>query len=143
MSELSEIETAQFGIVELTGHKVVAGQIQKSEMLGKPMLRVDVPATSAFPGFTQFYGEGSIYCVTFTSQEVANRVAEQNKTNPISVYTPTLVTPEQLEEANEQLEEAKQQYETRLDALRRSLPPGDPRSIEDEEDDEEPDEGED
>lgn len=42
-------EIQQWGIVvELMGHKVVAGLIQKSELLGKPMLRVDVPATSTF-----------------------------------------------------------------------------------------------
>jgi arylsulfatase A-like enzyme len=111
---------SQFGIVELMGHKVVAGAISKDEMLGKPMLRVDVPATSAFPAFSQFYGEAAIYCVTFTSEEVANRVAEQNKTNPISVYTPSLVT-------QEQLEEVKDAYNARLDALRRQLPAGDPR----------------
>jgi hypothetical protein len=121
---MSEQTNTQFGIVELMGHKVVAGAISKDEMLGKPMLRVDVPATSAFPGFTQFYGEAAIYCVTFTSEEVANRVAEQNKTNPVSVYTPTLVTAEQLQEA-------KDAYNARLDALRRQLPAGDPRLDED------------
>lgn len=128
---MSENNT-QWGIVELMGHKVVAGAISKDEMLGKPMLRVDVPATSAFPGFTQFYGEAAIYCVTFTSEEVANRVAEQNKTNPVSVYTPMLVT-------QEQLEEAKAAYNARLDALRRQLPAGDPRS----DVDEGPDDGDD
>jgi hypothetical protein len=119
---------SQWGIVELMGHKVVAGAISKDEMLGKPMLRVDVPATSAFPSFTQFYGEAAIYCVTFTSEEVATRVAEQNKTNPVSVYTPSLVTAEQLQEA-------KDAYNARLDALRRQLPAG--------HDDERDDEGDD
>lgn len=48
-----EPEVQQFGIVELMRHKVVAGRIEKSELLGKPMLRVDIPATSAYPAFTQ------------------------------------------------------------------------------------------
>jgi len=65
----------QYAIVELMGHKVVAGLVSKSEMLGKPMLRVDVPATSAYPEFTQFYGETAIYCVTFVSEEVAQLTA--------------------------------------------------------------------
>jgi hypothetical protein len=128
MSETPVIESAQWGIVELMGHKVVSGQISKSEMLGKPMLRVDVPPTSTFPGFTQFYGEGAIYCVTFTSEEVAVRVAEQNKVNPVSVYTPTLVTPDQLEEF-------KKQYEERLSSLRRRLTDGDTPDQEDPDDD--------
>jgi hypothetical protein len=89
----------QWAIVELMGHKVVAGMVAKSEMLGKPMLRVDVPATSAFPEFTQFYGETSIYCVTFVSEDVARLTAEQSKVNPVSVYVPDLISRSQYEKA--------------------------------------------
>ncbi len=96
-------DEAQWAIVELMGHKVVAGKIQKSEMLGKPLLRVDVPETSAFPAFTQFYGEAAIYCVTFVSEEVANLTAEANQTNPVSVYVPDLIPPEKHREIVESL----------------------------------------
>lgn len=98
-------EIKQWGIVELMGHKVVAGLIQKSELLGKPMLRVDVQATSTFSEFTQFYGEAAIYCVTFTSQEVARRTAEQCQVNPVSVYVPDLVSSEKYEELRRQATE--------------------------------------
>ena len=84
-----------WAIVELMGHKVVAGLIQKNEMLGKPLLRVDVPATSVFSEFTQFYGEAAIYCITFVSEEVARLTAERAKVNPISIYVPELITKEQ------------------------------------------------
>jgi hypothetical protein len=114
MSKQLETETAQWGIVELMGHKVVAGQIQKSEMLGKPMLRVDVPGIDAQPGFTQFYGEAAIYCVTFTSEDVARRTAEQCRVNPISVFVPDLVT-------KDQLENLRLQYEEKNSALRHRL----------------------
>lgn len=50
---MSTEETKTWGIVELMGHKVVAGLISKSEMLGKPLLRVDVPATEGYSEFTQ------------------------------------------------------------------------------------------
>ena len=93
----------QYGIVELMGNKVVAGEISKSEMLGKPMLRIDIPATSAYPAFTQFYGESAIYCITFVSEEVVKRVAEDSKVNPVSVYCPSLVTVEQLDELKERM----------------------------------------
>jgi len=73
------------------GHKVVAGMISKSEMLGKPMLRVDVPKTSTYGEYTQFYGETAIYCVTFVSEAVARLTAEQAKVNPVSVYVPDLI----------------------------------------------------
>lgn len=85
-------ESGQWGIVELMGHKVVAGFMQKSEMLGKPLLRVDVPASGDYPAFTQLYGEAAIYCVTFVSEEVARRAAASYRVNPVSVYVPDLIT---------------------------------------------------
>jgi len=111
MNNVSD-EIRNWAVVELMGHKVVAGLISKSEMLGKPLLRVDVPATSAYGEFTQFYGESAIYCVTFVSEEVARRTAEANKTNPVSVYVPDLITRENHEEMiglyKEKLEQLRQ-----------------------------------
>lgn len=119
------IETGQYAIVELMGHKVVAGLVTKSEMLGKPMLRVDVPATSAFGEFTQLYGESAIYCVTFVSEEVARLTAEQNKVNPVSVYVPELVT-------RQRHEEVIQRYDEQIERLKRGLPAGPQRDPQDE-----------
>jgi hypothetical protein len=106
-----------WGIVELMGHKVVAGMVSKSEMLGKPLLRVDVPATSAFGEFTQFYGEAAIYCVTFVSEQVARMTAEANKLNPVSVYVPELIT-------REAHEKTIQSYRDQIARLNRGLPAG-------------------
>ena len=115
----TEIDNAgQWGIAELMGHKVVAGLLSKSEMLGKPMLRVDVPATSAYPAFTQMYGESAIYCVTFTSEEVARRTAEANQVNPVSVYVPDLVTKEKFEEAKKRFEDTINRYRDQIAQLR-------------------------
>lgn len=105
----------QWAIVELMGHKVVAGLVSKSEMLGKPMLRVDVPVTSAYPEFTQFYGDSSIYCVTFVSEQVAKLTAEQSKVNPVSVYVPDLIS---RQKHNEVVGELRNQIES----MRRGLP---------------------
>jgi hypothetical protein len=106
-----------WGIVELMGHKVVAGMVSKSEMLGKPLLRVDVPATSAFGEFTQFYGEAAIYCVTFVSEQVARMTAEANKLNPVSVYVPELIT-------REAHEKTIQSYRDQIARLSRGLSAG-------------------
>jgi ethanolamine utilization protein EutQ (cupin superfamily) len=114
MNNVSD-EVKTWAIVELMGHKVVAGLVSKSEMLGKPLLRVDVPATSTYPEFTQFYGEAAIYCVTFVSEEVAKRTAEANKTNPVSVYVPDLITMEQLKNVHNE-------YQERIKRLQRQLP---------------------
>ncbi len=114
----------QWAIVELMGHKVVAGLTTKSEMLGKPMLRVDVPATSAYAEFTQLYGESAIYCVTFVSEAVARLTAEQSKINPVSVYVPDLVTREQYEGLVSRLR-------GQIELLRRGLPVPDTDSEDD------------
>lgn len=84
----------QWAIVELMGHKVVAGFAGKDEMFGKPLLRIDIPETSEYPAFTQFYGLDAVYCITPTSEDVARITAESCKINPVSVYTPELVTVE-------------------------------------------------
>jgi len=105
----------QYAIVELMGHKVVAGLASKSEMLGKPMLRVDVPATSAYPEFTQLYGESSIYCVTFVSEEVARLTAERSKVNPVSVYVPELISKSDHNEVIRRKDEI-------IESLKRGLP---------------------
>ena len=105
----------QYAIVELMGHKVVAGLVSKSEMLGKPMLRVDVPATSTYPEYTQFYGETAIYCVTFVSEEVARLTAEQSKVNPVSVYVPDLIS-------KENHEKIITQYKQEIQRLSHGLP---------------------
>jgi hypothetical protein len=118
MDNLNET-TKTWGIVELMGHKVVAGLVSKSEMIGAPLVRVDVPATSAFGEFTQFYGTSAIYCVTFVSEEVARLTAEQTKVNPVSVYVPELIT-------REKLDEVIGQYSKQIERMRemKGLPAG-------------------
>lgn len=118
------------------GHKVVAGLISKSEMLGKPLLRVDVPATSAYIAFTQFYGESAIYCVTFVSEQVARLTAEQTKANPVSVYVPDLITVERHKEVI-------QRYDEQIERLRRGLPAGSQPEQQEDEDDLGPDDDQD
>lgn len=119
--------TKTWGIVELMGRKVVAGIVSKSVILGPPMLRIDVPATSAFPEFTQLYGDTSIYCVTFVSEGVARLTAEQTKVNPVSVYVPELIS-------REQHEQSIQIYRDEIDKMRRLLPRGGSADSDDDED---------
>jgi hypothetical protein len=114
-------DSGQWGIAELMGHKVVAGFLSKSDMLGAPLLRVDVPETSAYPAFTQMFGTSAIYCVTFTSEDVARRTAESTKVNPVSVYVPDLVTVEKFEEAKKRFEATITRYQEQIRDLR-SLP---------------------
>lgn len=84
--EQATYETEQWAIVELMGHKIVAGKVSKSEMMGKPLLRVDVPAVGNTPAFTQMYGEAAIYCITFVDEPTAMKTATYVQVKPIIPY---------------------------------------------------------
>lgn len=100
-----------WAILELFGHKVVAGYISKDESLGTPLIRLDVPATERYPAFTRHYSPYAIYSVSYVSEETARLTAEQvaavprfrTKTaetarltaeqlqdNPVTVYVPEI-----------------------------------------------------
>lgn len=93
----------QWGVVQLMGHKIVAGALSKSEMFGSPLLRVDVPATDLYPAFTEFYNGNAIYGITFVSEEVARRTAAEVNHSPIKVYVPDLIPKEAHEQEVERL----------------------------------------
>ena len=100
---MDTIKEGQWAIVEIMGRKVVAGYITQAVQFGLPMLRIDVPATSIWPAFTQDYGAQAIYAITYVSEEVAKLTAEANKVNPVSVYVPDLSEMKRAQLENERL----------------------------------------
>jgi len=125
METQAETETGQWAILELMGRKVVAGYLTKDDWQGHAMLRIDVPATSAFAAFTQVYGPQTVYCITYVSEEVARITAEHNRVNPVSVYVPDLQDMKRVRRENDELRDALRQMRERLD--KPGLPsPGDP-----------------
>jgi len=81
-----------WAIVELMGHRSLAGRISEQVIGGASLLRIDVPecpsidARPAIPEFTQFYGATAIYCITPTTEEIARRVTLQKRERPIALY---------------------------------------------------------
>jgi len=96
-------ESGQWIIAELMGRKVVAGYASQSVRFGVPLMRIDVPTTSAFQAFTQEYGAAAIYAITYVSEDVARMTAESAKVNPVSVYVPDLAEMERAKLENERL----------------------------------------
>lgn len=125
-------QQSSWAIVELFGHKTLAGRVTKDTSLF-PLLRIDVPATEAAPEFTAEYGPGAIYGITYVSEEVARLTAAAVKAQPVSVYSPELVT-------REQFERMQDQYRKRIEEMR-SLPPA-RTAVRDDDDDGEEDESE-
>lgn len=70
-------------IVELMGHRRIAGVVSQAEQYGTAMLRVDIPGADGQEGTTQFYGGASIYCLTPTTDEMVAAVAARNQPTPV------------------------------------------------------------
>lgn len=129
---MSEESISQWAVVELFGHKTIAGQITKETNLF-PLLRIDVPATSDHPAYTVEYGAAAIYGITYVSEAVARATAESLSVKPINVYSPDLVT-------REQFDKAIDEYKATITRLR-ALPEGNRASDDDETDDYDDDDG--
>jgi hypothetical protein len=70
----------QWAILELFGHRVLAGRVSEVERFGGKLCRIEVPIGPA-PGsgeesfVAQEYGHGAIYCLTPCAEEVARAQA--------------------------------------------------------------------
>ncbi len=89
---MNDEKQGKWAVIELMGHNVIAGYVTEESGFGTALMRVDVPATSIYGAYTKLIGTGSIYAVTFVSEEVARTVAESRKQNPVQVYAPELVS---------------------------------------------------
>jgi len=84
-----------WAIVELMGHRKLAGKVSEKIIAGQPLLRIDVPKSGEQKAFTTFYGPGSIYSLTPTTEEIARRFAAARIEAPVSVYElPQLPAPD-------------------------------------------------
>lgn len=78
-----------WAILELMGHRRLAGYVSEVELAGAGMLRLDIPATvgdgpNENIATTQFYSPSSLYCLTPTTEEVARRAAYLSMPRPVS-----------------------------------------------------------
>lgn len=78
-----------WAIIEMFGHKRVAGKVSEHVLGSAVLVRVDVPESLVqrrggvpgemvtSPAFTKLIGPSSIYCLTPCSEEVARRAAQE------------------------------------------------------------------
>lgn len=74
---------AEWVILELLGHRRLAGHLTEQEIAGKGFLRLDIPAVDGQPAATQLYSPAAVYCITPTTEEVARAVATGNRPAPV------------------------------------------------------------
>jgi hypothetical protein len=71
-----------WSILELMGHRRLAGKLCEVAIAGAGMLRLDVPAPDG-SWVTQFYGGSAVYCITPTTEEIARAVARGARPEPV------------------------------------------------------------
>jgi hypothetical protein len=77
---MSEQVDLGWSVVEMLGHRVIAGFVTEVEIAGSGFLRVDLWAEDGAPRTSQFVAPASVYCITPTTEEA---VRERMKPRPI------------------------------------------------------------
>jgi hypothetical protein len=93
-----------WAIVELMGHRRLAGYVREVELAGAAMLRLDVPERGDEPAATQFYSAGALYCLTPTTEDTARQVAVGARVAPVQRWelpAPSRAVDEHLADAEE------------------------------------------
>jgi hypothetical protein len=76
-----------WAIVELMGHRRLAGYVTEEDHFGTAMLRLDIRgADDTAPAITQLYGGSSVYCLTPTTEDIARKLGERLRPAPVSRY---------------------------------------------------------
>lgn len=85
---MTEKETFQgWCVVELLGHRRLAGHVTEQEIAGAAFLRVDVPEVDDEPAATQFVNPSSVYALTPTTEEIARAVSRTSRPAPVDLWT--------------------------------------------------------
>ena len=80
MSETFE----EWAILELMGHRRLAGLVKEETLGAASFIRIDVPDGDGGFSATQYYNPAAVYCMTPTTKEMAEQVAAQNSPEPVS-----------------------------------------------------------
>lgn len=67
-------------ILELMGHRRLAGYLTEQEIAGKGFLRLEMDDA------TQFYSPSAVYCITPTTEELARKVAATSRPQPVTRF---------------------------------------------------------
>jgi hypothetical protein len=82
---VAEVPFEGWAILELMGHRKLAGYVREQEVAGAGFIRIDVPRVGADENVaTQFYAPGALYCLTPTTEDVARRIAASCQPEPVT-----------------------------------------------------------
>ena len=117
---MSEQENGTFegwAILELMGHRRLAGYVKEVELAGAGVLRLDVPGEGDETSATQFYAPSALYCLTPVSEETARAVAARSRPRPVHRWElpPVYSDPVAAAEEDEGIRQADALEDQRLD----------------------------
>ncbi|MBL7997013.1 MAG: hypothetical protein JNL32_00105 [Candidatus Kapabacteria bacterium] len=89
------IDIANWAIMELMGHRTVAGYVTSVIIGSHVMIRIDIHSSEeSFAPVTQFYNPSALYCLSPTTEEICRRyVANNSFTKPVYSYQLALPQP--------------------------------------------------
>jgi hypothetical protein len=77
----------QWVILELMGHRKVAGRVTECTIAGHGLLCLDIPSDEPGGIFaTQFYSPTAVYCITPVSEATARAFARHSRPVPVTLY---------------------------------------------------------
>lgn len=82
-STTAEDGFAEWVILELMGHRRLAGYLTEVEIAGRGFLRLEIPSV---PPVTQLYNPTSVYAITPTTEDTARRVATLTRVAPVQPW---------------------------------------------------------
>jgi hypothetical protein len=71
-----------FAILELMGHRRLAGRLVEATIAGASFVRIDIPGPDGEIVATQFHAPHAIYAITPTTDAIARSVAARNQPTP-------------------------------------------------------------
>lgn len=75
-----------WAIVELMGHRRVAGRVREAQVAGAGFLRLDVPAAGDSPARSQYVSPTSVYALHPVDETTARRVAQAWRSEPVTAW---------------------------------------------------------
>ena len=87
-----------WGIVELFGHNIIAGEVGEQMIGGETFIRVDVPEIDGQEGFSKFFGKNAIYAITPCNEETSRNAVAGLRPKPIEVWKLNLPQPPLIED---------------------------------------------
>jgi len=85
MDDSKEMKFSEWAILEIMGHRKVAGLVSEQFIAGAGFIRIDIPENEN-KMTTQFYSPTSMFSITPSTEEIARRFAKQVFTPPVSRY---------------------------------------------------------